>query len=306
MTFKKGPVPEWVAPLAPIRLHWRSFVDHVIMEHIRRHDEVTLVEKPLWQLEPELVEYFKPDVVYVPHKEQHNFPIAKEFGPRYYMQTVFPWLFTIDKAGWGAGMSASPIPAVGYTTNEAWETLQSLVTDNLSKFDQPDRRKVPWKDFIFFPCQIPHDETIKYHSKVTVEAALEAVCQWCNATGRHLVVKGHPINPGSMQPLQEIAQCHRATWVTDYSIHDLLANCRAVFCVNSGVGIEACLHLKPIFIFGRAEYAPVAITIENMDINSAWDKISEVDDNARKVWIDNYTSFCYDTRKQESFRKLPT
>ena len=47
------------------------------------------------------------------------------------------------------------------------------------------------------------------------------------------------------------------------SIHSLIAGADAVIVVNSSVGSEAALHLKPIYTFGGAEYAPIAHNICN-------------------------------------------
>jgi hypothetical protein len=57
--------------------------------------------------------------------------------------------------------------------NNILVVLKSRINSNTSKFDQPNRVfPNTIKNYIFFPCQLPHDETIQYHSKVSVEDAL--------------------------------------------------------------------------------------------------------------------------------------
>ena len=46
--------------------------------------------------------------------------------------------------------------------------------------------------------------------------------------------------------------------LSDASIHPLIEGSRAVIAVNSGVGSEAIAHLKPIYLFGAADYDCVA------------------------------------------------
>ena len=77
-----------------------------------------------------------------------------------------------------------------------FDKLASRITQNISKFKQPSFQSIELPDkFILFPCQLPHDETIRYHSDVSVEKALSAVIlaikenQSCS-----LIIKGHPAN----------------------------------------------------------------------------------------------------------------
>ena len=91
-----------------------------------------------------------------------------------------------------------------------------------------------------------HDETIQFHSDVSVEASLEALIKsiYC-FPNLALVIKGHPVNPSSMQSLKNIfdeskikdanLKKRQIYWIDDISIHQLLESCMAVFTVNSGV-----------------------------------------------------------------------
>jgi hypothetical protein len=215
--FKKSSVPSEIGEIPPIRRHWRYFIERVISEYSNRTDvSFKVLELPLWQFTPELVNELKPDIVFVPHKEAHSFPV-ENCEVYYYMQSAFPWMFSVDRKGWGAGSSKYPFDCkyIGtredsYNGAEIFRMLENRMNDNQSKFDQPvykSREKINLPDnYSFFPCQIPHDETIKFHSDVTVEEALERTCIATQEIGMNLVVKGHPVNPGSMQSLKDIAK----------------------------------------------------------------------------------------------------
>ena len=202
--FKKGFVPDKVGPTPPHRQPFEDFVNKVVEEYSFRGDETWVVEKPLWQMSPDDVREIDADITFVPHKEHHNFPCGDK-KVLYYMQMVIPEYFSVNKRGWLAGATYAPLdPKHGDENDKCFDTLSKRSADNKSKFDQPKRlyNNFPHRDYILFPCQIPHDETIKYHSKTSVEQALNCVMTYCEQTKTKLIVKGHPVNPGSMESLR--------------------------------------------------------------------------------------------------------
>lgn len=314
--FKKGPVPFETSPIPPIRKHWRNFVERVIAEYSSRSDiSFKVLELPLWQFTPELVNELKPDILFVPHKEAHSFPV-ENCEVFYYMQTAFPWMFSVDSKGWGAGSSKYPFNNNASDTLDGvkiFRMLQNRMNDNQSKFDQPvyqSREKINLPDYYaFFPCQIPHDETIKFHSDVTVEEALERTCIATQELGMNLVVKGHPVNPGSMQSLKEIAKKYlHVVWYDDVSIHQLIQTARCTVTVNSGVGFESLLHQVPVVTFGRSEYDCVTYKVDKdtdlgKTIKLASHSIFKYDEVCN--FYNNWWKSCYDSTNGEDFIKLP-
>ena len=314
--FKKGPVPFETSPIPPIRKHWRNFVERVIAEYSSRSDiSFKVLELPLWQFTPELVNELKPDILFVPHKEAHSFPV-NNCEVYYYMQTAFPWMFSVDSKGWGAGSSKYPFNNNASDTLDGvkiFRMLQNRMNDNQSKFDQPvyqSREKINLPDYYaFFPCQIPHDETIKFHSDVTVEEALERTCIATQELEMNLVVKGHPVNPGSMQSLKEIAKKYlHVVWYDDVSIHQLIQTARCTVTVNSGVGFESLLHQVPVVTFGRSEYDCVTYKVDKdtdlgKTIKLASHSIFKYDEVCN--FYNNWWKSCYDSTKGENFIKLP-
>jgi len=308
VTFKEGPVPIERGSIPGVRVPWLNIRSMVFNEHKRRGDNVQVLELPLWQFTTQLIQSLSPDVCYVPHKMTENFAVGG-VNIMYYMQTVIPYLFTIDKRGWGA--SASGYPFTSFTKPcdsnvSGFDILATRIYQNYSKFKQPDHKDVVLpNDYVLYLCQIPHDETIRYHSEVKVEEAITRTCEATDKLGLPLVIKGHPVNPGSMESLKQIANKYRHTiWMDDVSIHQLIPSARAVVVVNSGTGLESLLHQRPVVTFGRADYDVVTNRVvgDNLQELLAEPKFDQV---AVRNFVDNWYAACYDTLNQESFSKLP-
>jgi len=305
--FKEGAVPVERGAIPPIRMPWHNLRTMVVKQHRKREDDIRVLELPLWQFTPQLIQALSPDLCYVPHKMVDNFQIPN-VNVMYYMQTVIPYLFTIDPKGWGASMSTYPCISMleGESNEIGFDLLKARAQDNYSKFKQPDHKdiKLP-QDYLLYLCQLPHDETIRYHSRVTVEQAIEATCRATQELGLPLVIKGHPVNPGSMEPLKQIANKYRhAIWLDDISIHQLIPGSRAVVVVNSGTGLESLLHHKPVITFGRADYDVVSNRVEGGNLRKLIER-PKFNQEAVKKFIDRWYDSCYNTTDIESFTKLP-
>ena len=293
--FKKGPVPKERGPIQPIREHWHNFVNCLANDHADKGDAVRVLELPNWQFAPSIVDHYQPDRVYIPHRQFHQFPVDGKYGPRYYMQMVFPWLFQIDPTGWGPDASVYPIlPESGHP--DVYDELRKRQLAGQSKFDQPWTDWWVKKDYLFFPCQIPHDETIKFHSDVSVADALRATIKVAKELGKELIIKGHPVNPGSMSELKEIGKEYK--WADNVNINNLIANADAVVMVNSGVGMEAILHGKRVACFGDADYDSVVCKVSP---RTAMDEIPRLlgsvpDVAAYRNFVNTYCAKLYDSR----------
>lgn len=322
-----GPVPEKRGPIVPIRLHWVKFLKALIRRHEVLGHEVRLFEFPLWQITPDIVKANSPDAdgIYVPHKMRENWWLDERV--LYYMQMVIPNIFSIDSHGWCASASSYPIQPNGCANSGIYENLAARIKFNTSKFDQPDYRETNLEPrYVFFPCQLPHDETIKYHSDVEVSDALRKTMEWvrdfnldCSSsdTPRSIVIKGHPANPDAMGVLRQVYDDFlpemngRAHWVDDMSIHQLIAHSSVVVSVNSGVGLEAILHGKSIFVFGRADYDSVQ---KDCIENSLYDEMSllarsyrELDNDDIEIYkkfVDSWYNTHYDYENSETFNKI--
>jgi len=257
-SFKPGPVPDSEGPPRNgVLKKFGAFIDGIAEYHDTAGDEVTIVCRPLWAFEFAEMEAACRDHarVYFPHKLKSQFPIGDTAV--FYKNAPIAGYYTVDPNGWGASLSFLPPPLLsGPAADATFEHLRVSVARNESIFDQPDTKAPPVVEaYDLFICQLPHDETIRYHSDVTVEQALSVVLDYSRRTGRTIVVKGHPANPRSMVPLKHLTlSCPTAKWVDDISIHSCFASADRVFLVNSGSGMEALIHGKPVIRFGRAEY----------------------------------------------------
>jgi hypothetical protein len=265
-SFKRGPVPAVEGPpLNDVLSLFGKFIDNLEAHFAACGWEVVSDKKPLWQFElaemQELAKSF--DLVLFPHKLASQFPIGS--NALYYKTTPIPEFLTVDPMGWGASLSFVPVdPEYTSESLSFFIDLQKRIDENKSVFLQPLASKLPYeKDYLLFICQIPHDETIQFHSAVSVVDALAGVIDYAEMRGRRLLVKGHPANRKSMAQLRAMTQDSKiCTWIEEASIHDCLAGAERVFMVNSGVGFEAMLHGKTVVHFGHAEYSNVCLRAE--------------------------------------------
>lgn len=266
-----------------IRKYWEMFVEK-IQEKDPEHTLV--VECPRWMFNRNIQLHFQLGVkFYVPHVEKHNFKGNQ--NTLYYMQTVFPWRFTIDPQGWGGGAKFLETfdPTAPYD-DKLFNQLRDYALKGGSKFAQPNQTMEVEGEYIFVPLQLPHDETIKWHSSVSCEQFVDALCAWTKATpdAPKIIFKGHPVNIASMQPLKEIIQRHaspKCVYVTDVNLHEMIKSSEAVYVINSGTGQEAMLHDKPVAAFGRCEYEGAALKGDLADLDAVWRRIQAQDPQER-------------------------
>jgi len=293
-----------------IRKHWHTFADTLKQHHQQKGDTVVTVEAPRWSFHNTLVDEYDADISYIPHVERHNF--QGNDSCRYYMQTVVPWLFTIDKLGWGGGASFVGQDYDAQDDNgETFKTFQDRAKRGESKFEQPNVDSFTCgEDFIFCPLQIPHDETIKWHSKIEMIDLVEALCDWSDKTGHAVVFKGHPVNLQSMEPMRKVASGRdKVMWIDKANIHNIIPKAKAVYIINSGTGMESMCHEVPVVRFGDAEYNDAVITGNIRDLNTTLKKVENID---KKIMVEKYKKFynwfvnriCYNVNDISTFMKL--
>tara|TARA_Y100001938_G_scaffold149703_1_gene237531 strand:- start:258 stop:1232 length:975 start_codon:yes stop_codon:yes gene_type:complete len=292
-SFKKGDVPPVEGPPNhPVRLYWVEFEKRLLEFSYKHGHSFEVLKKALWEFTPEDVKGSDCDIALVPHHDYKTF----DAGPRvrYYMQMGFPWLFSIDTKGWCGDAADWPIPWNGgpFDPNLFTALQKELIEKNISKFHQPDVKVDLPDKFILFCCQLPHDMTILRHSNTTVDKALLQTMEFAHSINMPVVAKGHPINPGSMIEIKNIFDHHKQPgdmWVDNASIHQCLSECEAMFSVNSGgTGLDAILHKKPLFVFGRVDFQSIAHTVDTY-IEDTWEN--------KDFYLDKYASFIYNYSK---------
>lgn len=306
--FKKVGLQRASAEISSIRVHWRNFVKTLEAYHQRKGDQVVVLTGPRWTFNFSLIQKYNPDRAYIPHVERHNF--GGDARCLYYMQTVFPWLFTIDPLGWGGGASFVDLE---YTCEDdkgkTFQSFQTRMNRGESKFDQPSDANFELdNDFILCPLQIPHDETLLWHSKVQVAELADQLCIWSKRANVPIVFKSHPANPSSLLPVKELVG-DRAIWLENANIHNLMKQAYAVYVINSGTGLEAMTHELPVVRFGEAEYNNAVLLGNINDLDKTFDDVCGVD---REKMLSRYKIFynwfvneiCFNSLDINSFSKL--
>lgn len=292
------------------RNHWNNFVSKMTTEHTH------VVESPRWMFNEKIEQYFPNAEILVPHVERHNWGGGSK--TKFYMQTVFPWLFTVDPLGWAGG--AQYIASFDENADcdpTAYHKMQEYIRKG-SKFQHLQSKTTDWGNidkgyYIIVPLQLPHDETIKYHSDFGVEEFVTRICEWvveCD-DAPEIVFKGHPVNLGAMQPLKEIIKKFKAngdqrvkdsiTYIEQGNFHELVEHSIGMFVLNGGSGQEAMLMEKPVVCFGRCDYALAVIQGDIKDVDQAYNDMMFDDVGERKKmyerWYDWYINqICIDTK----------
>lgn len=132
---------------------------------------------------------------------------------------------------------------------------QEYVVNNVSKYHQKEKAFACEDEYVFVALQVLTDlvADIAFFDGI---AMLKTIVQYYKNTATKVVVKRHPYcNSLSMQLLIEGLLNEGAIIVSDASIHSIIENAKAVFVVNSGVGFESLMHLKPVIVCGQCDYA---------------------------------------------------
>ncbi len=299
LPFKQmGLVRKSDAEIPELRIFWHLFAEG--LENTL--DNAHTIEMPRWMFNHTIQTFFPQDTVFfVPHVEKHNWQGNE--NTLYYMQTVFPWLFTIDTEGWGggAGFVHDYNPEESFTC-EAFDALKAYMIAGGTKFPQPRGKGLDIdEEFIFVPLQLPHDETIRWHADISCEQFVKSLCDWAEKkhNGPKVIFKGHPINLESMAPLKNIIDHYENSfYLTELDIHEVIPKASAVYVINSGVGQEAMLYDAKVVTFGRCEYMPVTIQGDIKVLDSTWQMVKEDDLEQRKYlyrsWYHWYVNkVCY-------------
>lgn len=204
---------------------------------------------------------------------------------------ALPGYFTIDAegyAGWSSIASLESLPrevekADFATLQENLKILhQETIEVNRSKYRQPERgAAAPLPDsFIFVPLQVP-DDAVQQLAHIPLDGLINAMVAYARRTGERVIFKRHPsCTSRSIERLIRRAVRTSGVGLVEASIHDILPKAKAVVTVNSGVGLEALIHQKPVIVTGRADYGYACAQVssvqelhhclQNLSFNSIW------------------------------------
>jgi len=131
----------------------------------------------------------------------------------------------------------------------------------------PVEKTIEEDDYYLIVGQCYGDEVIKRHEFGSYKEKVEQIIKEISRidTTRKIIVKLHPYVNGAKEPMvggfgeqikSEIEKISSSVvvYTGNLSIHDFLPKARCVFIANSGAGIEAMMHNKPIVSWGNPEY----------------------------------------------------
>ena len=117
---------------------------------------------------------------------------------------------------------------------------------------------------MFFPLQIPDDESLQFGSAHSLFEIVRAVVRWAEAAKVRVLFKRHPLRSVWWQKIYPLASPYVKV-IVHGDIHDLLQRAKVVFVANSGVGFEAMLYGRPVVTFARALYDVVTVRAGGLD-----------------------------------------
>ncbi len=144
----------------------------------------------------------------------------------------------------------------------------SVAASNLSKLAQSEEplenEVASLKEFIFFPLQVDADRVL-FHQPWEQSDTLRALIKVASTHNKAIVLKRHPLcHSTAIETWLETAANTPNIYLSDGSIHKLIARSSHVLVANSGVGIEALLHGKPVYSMAASEYRHMTQPIHNL------------------------------------------
>lgn len=195
-------------------------------------------------------------------------------------------------SGWSSMQNISKEDLLNLKVNENF--VIKLKSDYLiskeSKYQQENSELDTSIDFVFCALQIPTDNVANLSNISTVDM-LKSVVNTYRESGIYVIVKRHPLCTDSSvsQILSEI-QKEKHVIISNSNVHYLLDKCKAVYTINSGVGMEALFYEKPVFTFGKSEYQ---VCTEYINDIGKLDLFNQYDFTDKKRLIDNYLYYCF-------------
>jgi hypothetical protein len=141
--------------------------------------------------------------------------------------------------------------------------VSEVIQANASKIRQSNHEfSPPKRPFVFLPLQLSYDSVVAL-SRIPFASVYDYAKNWASARGFDLVVKPHPLasnHPFTGKSCHETPKILRHAercphvHVSTCSIHRIIPHSLAVLCINSGVGFESLIHLRPVFTAGHSDY----------------------------------------------------
>jgi capsular polysaccharide export protein len=170
-------------------------------------------------------------------------------------------------SGWAtsADIKADDICAISDLMAEEFfsEKCEPIIENKVTKYTQSDADFIVEGEYVFCAMQLLTDSVANLAYLSSLEMVQNTVKALEN-TKYKVVIKRHPFcNNRQVTSALELLARNPNVIISEADIHKIIPNCNAVLTVNSGVGLEALIMGKKVFITGRAEYSPVSIKLYN-------------------------------------------
>lgn len=180
---------------------------------------------------------------------------------------------TFDDRGYSGWSSLAENSDVIFTNNYTKFVIEKnfkklgkkYILKNISKYEQENNPFVFPEKFIFFPLQILQD-TVMLQSNFEPLMLFKTVVEILNKKEIPLVVKRHPLCTDKL--LEELLISYvnqNKILLFNGSIHDAISKASTIYVINSGVGFESLMHLKPVVSFGKSDYMSVTKHITSLE-----------------------------------------
>lgn len=192
--------------------------------------------------------------------------------------SALPGLWYFDAGGYSGWCELANSPDLqeqggAYDPDEAEKIIahyrRKFSEENFSVLKQSDDELEPeiaaLDDFIFYPLQVNSDEVLKLGRFVQFEV-IRRLAELSTQYGRHVVLKRHPLcDSAAVDKVLEELEGHPFVHMSRSSVHRLIPASRCVLVSNSGVGLQALIHGKPVFTLALSEYSHMTAGIETLD-----------------------------------------
>lgn len=227
----------------------------------------------------------------------------------HYKETDRRSLFSFDNKGY-AGWSEFAATASNTNFEEIDQTeadnffrkdRETMVASRSTKYTQDNIVDTLPPRFIFVGLQVIGD-AVQSLAYATPFVMMDEVRATAARFGLAVVVKRHPACR-SPEITRYLADHGSELTIATGNIHDIIPASLAVCVINSGVGAEALMYEKPVYVFGRADYMGASFVCAkpgDFSLHFSEGK-SRLDAKAlRRFWLHYRTRYACDLREPKA------
>ena len=209
-----------------------------------------------------------------------------------------PAYIVVDRQGYSGWASIAHMPLERIIENvdlgearRTFDELRAAIVDRgLSKYTQTVEELPDLGRYIFLPMQVLDDAVAKL-SYIDCLQLLHLLADWGKSRDLKIVVKRHPKcrSPEVARALELLEGVGQIV-VSGGAVHDLVRGADCVVTVNSGVGAESLLQLKPVITTGGADYGAATCQVRTpAELEAALETFGQPyladDDIKRFMWF---------------------